>query len=62
MGTRKGDRGSVRTGGRLQVVDCPQVDIASRDIRARAKAGLSIRFLLPRSVEEFVRERKLYLG
>lgn len=47
---------------RLQVVDCPQVDIASRDIRERAKAGLSIRFLLPRAVEEFVRERKLYAG
>jgi nicotinate-nucleotide adenylyltransferase len=47
---------------RLQVVDCPQVDIASRDIRERAKAGRSIRYLLPRSVEEFVRERKLYLG
>ena len=47
---------------RLQLVDCPQVEIASRDIRARAKAGRSIRFLLPRSVEEFVRERKLYLG
>ncbi len=47
---------------RLQLVECPQVEIASRDIRARAKAGRSIRFLLPRSVEEFVRERKLYLG
>ena len=47
---------------RLQLVECPAVDIASRDIRERVKTGLSIRFLLPRSVEEFVRERKLYLG
>ena len=47
---------------RLQLVDCPQVEIASRDIRARAKAGRSIRFLLPRGVEEFVRERSLYRG
>jgi nicotinate-nucleotide adenylyltransferase len=47
---------------RLQLVDCPQVEIASRDIRDRVKAGRTIRFLLPRSVEEFVRERKLYLG
>ena len=49
-------------GVRLQLVDCPQVEIASRDIRARAKAGRSIRFLLPRGVEEFVRERSLYRG
>jgi len=47
---------------RLQLVECPAVDIASRDIRERVKSGRTIRFLLPRSVEEFVRERKLYLG
>lgn len=47
---------------RLRLVDCPQVDIASRDLRDRVKAGKTIRFLLPRSVEEFIRERKLYLG
>lgn len=45
---------------RLQVVECPQVDIASRDIRQRVKDGKTIRFLVPRSVEEYVRERKLY--
>jgi nicotinate-nucleotide adenylyltransferase len=45
---------------RLQVVECPQVDIASRDVRQRVKDGKTIRFLVPRSVEEYVRERKLY--
>jgi nicotinate-nucleotide adenylyltransferase len=48
-------------GVRLTVVECPQVDIASRDIRKRVSAGQSVRFLLPRAVEEYVRERKLYL-
>lgn len=47
---------------RLQVVECPQVDIASRDIRKRAADGKTIRFLVPRGVEEFARERKLYRG
>lgn len=45
---------------RLQVVECPQVDISSRDIRQRVRENKSIRFLVPRSVEEYVRERKLY--
>lgn len=45
---------------RLTVVECPQVDIASRDIRKRVGEGRSIRFLVPRAVEEYARERKLY--
>ena len=45
---------------RLKLVECPQVDIASRDIRARVAQGRTIRFLVPRSVEEYIRERKLY--
>jgi nicotinate-nucleotide adenylyltransferase len=47
---------------RMTVVDCPLMEIASRDIRTRVAAGKSIRFLVPRSVEEFVRERKLYVS
>lgn len=45
---------------RLTVVECPQVDIASRDIRKRVNEGRSVRFLVPRAVEEYARERKLY--
>lgn len=47
---------------RLTAVECPQVDIASRDIRQRVHAGRSVRFLVPRAVEEYARERKLYRG
>ena len=45
---------------RLKLVECPAIDIASREIRARVAAGKTIRFLVPRSIEEYVRERKLY--
>ncbi|QEL15321.1 nicotinate-nucleotide adenylyltransferase [Limnoglobus roseus] len=45
---------------RLTVVECPLMEISSRDIRTRVAAAQTIRFLLPRSVEEFIRERKLY--
>ena len=47
---------------RLTVVNSPLVDIAGRDIRQRVNEGKSIRYLVPRAVEEFVRERKLYRG
>ena len=47
-------------GVRLKIVECPLVDIASRDIRARVREGKSIRYSVPRSVEEFIRERKMY--
>jgi len=47
---------------RLKLVECPQVDIASREIRARVREGKTIRYLVPRSVEEYIRERKLYAG
>ena len=45
---------------RLHSVECPMMEIASRDIRQRVATGKTIRFLVPRSVEEFIRERRLY--
>jgi nicotinate-nucleotide adenylyltransferase len=42
------------------VVDCPLVEVASRDLRRRVAEGKSIRFLVPRAVEEYVREKNLY--
>lgn len=45
---------------RMTTVECPLIGIASRDIRQRVSAGKTIRYLVPRSVEEFIRERKLY--
>lgn len=45
---------------RLNVVECPLIDISSRDLRRRVAAGQSVRFLVPRAVEEFIRERRLY--
>ncbi len=45
---------------RLTAVECPLVGIASRDVRQRVSAGKTVRYLVPRAVEEFIRERKLY--
>lgn len=45
---------------RMTEVACPLIEIASREIRSRVSQGKTIRYLVPRSVEEFIRERKLY--
>jgi nicotinate-nucleotide adenylyltransferase len=47
---------------RMTVVGCPLIGIASRDVRQRVADGKTIRFLVPRAVEEYIRERKLYQG
>lgn len=45
---------------RLIAIDVPQIDLASRDLRQRASEGRSLLFQLPRAVEVYIREKKLY--
>ena len=45
-----------------EVVETPLIDIASRDLRRRAAAGRSLRYFLPRAVEMYIQEKKLYHG
>jgi nicotinate-nucleotide adenylyltransferase len=45
---------------RMHVLEVPQIDISSRDLRRRAAAGRSLRYLLPRAVEVYIREKHLY--
>lgn len=45
---------------RLRYVACPMIEIASRELRRAVADGMSIRYLVPRAVEEYVRDRKLY--
>lgn len=45
---------------RVGIVDAPLIDIASRDLRRRAADGRSLLFQLPKAVEVYVREKKLY--
>lgn len=41
-------------------VDVPDIDVSSSDIRFRVKSGKSIRYLVPFSVERYIREHNLY--
>jgi nicotinate-nucleotide adenylyltransferase len=45
---------------RLEVIETPLIDISSRDLRRRAAAGRSLRYFLPRAVEMYIQEKRLY--
>ena len=46
--------------GHIEVLPTPHLEISSTVIRARIRAGLSIRHLVPRAVEEYIEKRGLY--
>jgi nicotinate-nucleotide adenylyltransferase len=43
------------------LLEVPQIGISSSEIRARVAQGLPIRYQVPEPVEEYIRERGLYL-
>lgn len=47
---------------RDNVVEAPLVQISSTQIRQRVRAGLSIDYLTPAGVVDYIRERHLYVG
>ncbi|MDP9468805.1 MAG: nicotinate-nucleotide adenylyltransferase [Chloroflexota bacterium] len=45
---------------RIHLLDGPSLDLSSSGIRRRVAAGRSIRYLVPRAVEELIADRGLY--
>jgi nicotinate-nucleotide adenylyltransferase len=56
---------SARVGGsadRILTIDTVPVASSSSDVRSRAAAGRSIRYLVPPAVESFIHDHRLYLS
>ena len=47
---------------RVMLMDRPEIDISASAIRERIARGLSIRHLIPESVNKYVRQYKLYIA
>ncbi|HUY32221.1 MAG TPA: nicotinate-nucleotide adenylyltransferase [Pirellulales bacterium] len=45
---------------RQALVPMPRIELSSRDLRRRARAGLSIRYQTPRAVEKYIETNRLY--
>ena len=45
---------------RARAFDAPRLDISSRELRARAARGMSLRYLVPDGVWEHIQKRHLY--
>jgi nicotinate-nucleotide adenylyltransferase len=64
-GTQLPDRAALRERfgarqTRIHLLEGPSLDVSSSEIRRRVAAGRSIRYLVPRAVEELIMDRGLY--
>ncbi len=57
---RKGYRPAGRFADKIQIFDIPEIDISSSEIRNRVRDGRPIRYLVPTSVEDFIKTHGLY--
>ena len=51
---------TLKFGARIEVMNFPRVEISSTDIRNRIREGLSVKYMLPDAVYEYIDKNNLY--
>ncbi|MDH7571852.1 MAG: nicotinate-nucleotide adenylyltransferase, partial [Armatimonadota bacterium] len=46
----------------ITILEAPEVGVSSSDIRQRLRDGRSVTYLVPESVEAYIRKNRLYVG
>ncbi len=49
-------------GAHIRLMDLPDIELSSSEIRDRCGRGRSVRFMVPAGVEDYIREKGLYRG
>ena len=49
-------------GARMHMLHAPDFSISSREIRARVQMGKSIKYMVPKEVESYIKNHSLYMG
>jgi len=62
LGQEESAEAPLPAGTRIFLVPIAALDISSTDIRRRARTGESLRGLVPRAVETYIRRHRLYQG
>lgn len=58
---READKLRSKYGARISLLGAPELDISSRELRARVAKGASIRFMVPDKVRKYIYEHHLYI-
>lgn len=47
-------------GSRIHILEVPEIKLSATDLRYRLREGLSTRYMLPRSVYQYIKRHKIY--
>ena len=60
MEKMKAELGEI-AGEKIHIIETPELEISSTDIRRRLSKGTSIKYIVPAEVEEYIYKNKLYI-